>query len=59
MPDPTMRAAVLTDPGRIEIREIPRPFPQTDEALIRIESCGVRASNVAPFEGRPWFSYPF
>jgi hypothetical protein len=32
MPDPTMRAAVLTGPGRIEIREIPRPFPQTDES---------------------------
>jgi NADPH:quinone reductase len=54
-----MRAAVLTGPGRIEIHEIPRPFPQAGETLIRIESCGVCASNVAPFEGRPWFSYPF
>jgi threonine dehydrogenase-like Zn-dependent dehydrogenase len=59
IPDSTMRAAVLTGPGRIEIHDIPRPFPKVDEALICVESCGVCASNVAPFEGRPWFSYPF
>jgi threonine dehydrogenase-like Zn-dependent dehydrogenase len=59
VPDSTMRAAILTGPGRIEMHEIPRPFPKADEALIRVESCGVCASNVAPFEGRPWFSYPF
>jgi threonine dehydrogenase-like Zn-dependent dehydrogenase len=54
-----MRAAVLTRPGRIEIHEINRPIPQANEVLIRVESCGVCSSNVAPFEGRPWFSYPF
>jgi threonine dehydrogenase-like Zn-dependent dehydrogenase len=54
-----MRAAILTHPETIEIREIPRPVPQADEVQIRVESCGVCASNVAPFEGRPWFSYPF
>ena len=56
---PTMRAAVLTGPGAIEIHEIERPFPQVNQVQIRVESCGVCASNVAPFEGRPWFSYPF
>src|ERR1700754_4315668 len=56
---PTMRAAVLTGPGAIEIHEIERPFPRVNQVQIRIESCGVCASNVAPFEGRPWFSYPF
>ena len=54
-----MRAAVLTAPGAIEIDQIERPVPEINEVLIRIESCGVCASNVAPFEGRPWFSYPF
>jgi threonine dehydrogenase-like Zn-dependent dehydrogenase len=54
-----MRAAVLTRPGRIEIHEINRPIPQANEVLIQVESCGVCSSNVAPFEGRPWFSYPF
>ncbi len=55
----TMRAAVLTRPETIEIQEIPRPVPRDGEVQIRVESCGVCASNVAPFEGRPWFSYPF
>jgi hypothetical protein len=41
IPDSTMRAAVLTGPGRIEMHEILRPFPKIDEALIRVESCGV------------------
>jgi threonine dehydrogenase-like Zn-dependent dehydrogenase len=54
-----MRAAVLIDPGRIEIHEIQRPIPQSDEVLVRVESCGVCSSNVAPYEGRSWFSYPF
>jgi threonine dehydrogenase-like Zn-dependent dehydrogenase len=54
-----MRAAVLTGPGRIEIHEIHRPIPQANEVLIQVESCGVCSSNVAPFEGRQWFSYPF
>jgi threonine dehydrogenase-like Zn-dependent dehydrogenase len=54
-----MRAAVLTGPGRIDIHEIRRPIPRTDEVLVRVESCGVCASNVAPFEGRHWFTYPF
>jgi threonine dehydrogenase-like Zn-dependent dehydrogenase len=54
-----MRAAVLTRPQTIEIQEIPRPVPRDGEVQIRVESCGVCASNVAPFEGRPWFSYPF
>ncbi len=57
-PQPTMRAAVLATPGRIEIREVQRPLPQGNQVLVRVESCGVCASNVAPFEGRPWYSYP-
>jgi threonine dehydrogenase-like Zn-dependent dehydrogenase len=55
----SMRAAVLVEPGKIEIREVKRPNPEGNEVLIRVESCGVCASNVAPFEGRPWYSYPF
>jgi threonine dehydrogenase-like Zn-dependent dehydrogenase len=54
-----MRAAVLQSPGRIEIQEIDLPIPRPDQVRIRIESCGVCASNVAPFEGRQWFTYPF
>ena len=54
----TMRAAVLVAPRRFEIREIPAPLPGTNEVRVRLEGCGVCGSNLAPFEGRPWFEYP-
>ncbi|MGB8167919.1 MAG: zinc-binding dehydrogenase [Chthoniobacteraceae bacterium] len=55
----TMNAAVLTRPGSIEIAraEIPRPGP--DEVRVRVEGCGVCASNLGPWSGAPWFEYPF
>jgi 2-desacetyl-2-hydroxyethyl bacteriochlorophyllide A dehydrogenase len=55
----TMRAAVLAAPGRIEIRETPRPVAAPGEVLVRIEGCGICASNLPAWEGRPWFRYPF
>jgi threonine dehydrogenase-like Zn-dependent dehydrogenase len=54
----TMRAAVLAAPGVFEIREAAVPAPGKGQALIRLEGCGVCASNLPPWEGRPWFSYP-
>lgn len=54
----TMRAAVVRGPGEIEICEVPLRVPGPREVRIRIESCGVCASNLPPWEGRPWFSYP-
>lgn len=53
-----MRAAVVRAPQEIEICEVPLREPGPREARIRIESCGVCASNLPPWEGRPWFSYP-
>ena len=55
----TMRAAVLAEPGRSTVERVERPEPGAGEALIRIEGCGVCASNLAPWEGAPWFRYPF
>ena len=54
----TMRAAVLAAPGRFEVREVPLPEPRAREVRVRLEGCGVCASNVPPFEGREWFGYP-
>lgn len=54
----TMRAATLMEPGRIEIQNVPRPEPKDGEVRIRLEGCGVCASNLPPWEGRPWFNYP-
>ena len=53
-----MRAAVLVEPGRFEIVEATRPTPAAREVRVRVEGCGVCASNVPPFEGREWFKYP-
>jgi threonine dehydrogenase-like Zn-dependent dehydrogenase len=54
----TMIAATLTGPSQIEIQEAPVPEPGPHEVRVRLEGCGVCASNLPPWEGRPWFSYP-
>ncbi len=54
----TMQAAVLVAPKQIEMREVPIPTPEPNELLVRLEGCGVCASNIPPWEGREWFKYP-
>jgi threonine dehydrogenase-like Zn-dependent dehydrogenase len=53
-----MAAAVLAAPGRIEIAERPLPEPGAGEVRIRLEGCGVCASNLEPWAGNEWTSYP-
>jgi len=53
-----MRAAVITAPNTLEIRDVPLPKPAPNQVRIRLEGCGVCASNIPPWEGRPWFNYP-
>lgn len=58
-PEPaTMEAGVLTAPGRFELRQVPLPQPGPQQVRIRLQGCGVCASNIPPFEGREWFDYP-
>ena len=54
----TMQAAVLAAPGEMHMETVPRPVPKPSEVLVRLEGCGVCASNLPPWEGREWFSYP-
>jgi threonine dehydrogenase-like Zn-dependent dehydrogenase len=54
----TMRAAVVTEPGVLEVREVRPPEPRPNEVRVRVEGCGVCASNLPPWEGREWFKYP-
>ncbi len=54
-----MRAAVLAEPGRIRIEEVEIPEPGAGEVRVRLEGCGVCASNLSPWGGQPWFEYPF
>jgi len=53
-----MKAAILVGPERFEIAEVDRPEPGPGEVRVRLEGTGVCASNVEPFEGQPWSSFP-
>jgi len=53
-----MRAAVVVGPGSIEVRSVPIPEPARGQVRVRLEGCGVCGSNLALWEGRPWFHYP-
>ncbi|HET8555635.1 MAG TPA: alcohol dehydrogenase catalytic domain-containing protein, partial [Rhodanobacteraceae bacterium] len=54
----TMRAAVLVEPGRFDIHEVALPQPAPTQVRLRLQGCGVCASNLPAFEGRDWFDYP-
>jgi threonine dehydrogenase-like Zn-dependent dehydrogenase len=54
----TSLAAVLTAPQTIEIQEVNLPAPQAGQVRLRLEGCGLCASNIPVWEGREWFSYP-
>ncbi|GEO06359.1 oxidoreductase [Adhaeribacter aerolatus] len=54
----TMRAAVITAPGTVEIQEVPLPEPGPTQVRIKMEGCGLCASNIPVWQGREWFSYP-
>lgn len=54
----TMKAAVLTAPKTVEVQEVPLPEPKAGEVRIKLEGCGLCASNIPVWEGREWFNYP-
>src|ERR1700740_998784 len=58
-PKRKMRAAVLSGPRRFEFKELEIPEPAPDEVRIKVEYCGICSSNLAPWRGAPWFTYPF
>jgi len=53
-----MRAGLLMAPRKFTIADVVRPEPGPKQVCVRLEGCGVCASNLAPWEGAPWFSYP-
>lgn len=55
----SMLAAVLQAPRQVRVLRVPRPEPGPGEVLVRIEGCGLCGSNIPPWQGRPWFDYPF
>ena len=53
-----MRAAVLTGPGRLRIDAVKRPEPGPGQVRVRLEGCGVCASNLTPWAGPEWMQFP-
>ena len=47
----TMRAAVLAEPGRFELREIPLPEPDSHEVLVRVARTGICGTDLHIFKG--------
>lgn len=54
----TMQAAVLTGPGQIRLEDVARPEPGPGQLRIRLEGCGVCASNLTPWAGPEWMQFP-
>src|SRR4051794_22851999 len=53
-----MRAAVLTGPGALRVDEVPPPEPGPGQVRLRLEGCGVCASNLTPWAGPDWMRFP-
>ncbi len=51
-------AAQLTGPGRFDLVERPIPQPGPGQVRIALEGCGVCASNLAPWAGPDWMTFP-
>ncbi|HWI55795.1 MAG TPA: zinc-binding dehydrogenase, partial [Bacillota bacterium] len=43
---------------QVQLATVAIPEPKANEVRVRLEGCGVCGSNLAPWEGRPWFKYP-
>ncbi|SDH16067.1 MDR/zinc-dependent alcohol dehydrogenase-like family protein [Pelagibacterium luteolum] len=53
-----MRAAIVTGPGAVEIRQCPIPQPASGQVRLRLEGSGVCASNLVPWSGPDWMKFP-
>jgi NADPH2:quinone reductase len=54
----TMSAAIVTGPGAVRIETLPLPQPGRGQVRIRLEGCGVCASNLVPWAGPEWMQFP-
>jgi threonine dehydrogenase-like Zn-dependent dehydrogenase len=57
-PTERMQAAVVTGPGTLHVESHPLPLPGPGQVRIRLEGCGVCASNLTPWEGPDWMHFP-
>jgi threonine dehydrogenase-like Zn-dependent dehydrogenase len=53
-----MVAAQVVKPGEVTLVEAPLPEPGAGELRVRLEGCGVCASNLGPWSGPEWMEFP-
>jgi threonine dehydrogenase-like Zn-dependent dehydrogenase len=53
-----MRAAVIRKPQQATLESVLMPQPAPTQVRVRVEGCGVCASNLPLWKGRSWFNYP-
>lgn len=52
------RAGIIKAPRKISIKKFKLSEPGPGEIRIKLEGCGLCASNIPVWEGRSWFEYP-
>lgn len=57
-PQPTVRAAVMTEPGQVEIVEVEKPHPAQDGFLLRIDQVGLCGSDKHAYLGHMALPFP-
>jgi threonine dehydrogenase-like Zn-dependent dehydrogenase len=53
-----MAAAVVTGPGQLRLDEVAVPEPGAGQIRVKLEGCGVCASNLTPWAGPDWMKFP-
>lgn len=53
-----MKAAVVTAAGQMRVDILPLPEPASGQVRIALEGCGVCASNLTPWAGPEWMTFP-
>ena len=53
-----MQAAVLAGPGEMRLEEVALPEPGPGQVRVKLEGCGVCASNLTPWAGPEWMQFP-
>src|SRR3954454_19317254 len=53
-----MRAAVITGAGTLQLDQVQIPEPGPGQVRLRLEGCGVCASNLGPWSGPEWMKFP-
>jgi len=53
-----LRAAQVTAPGQVTMVEGDLPEPGAGEVRVRLEGCGICASNLEPWAGPDWMEFP-